>query len=716
MSNRRYILIALLALLSQYSVAQFQYHFNQDIPVVQDEKLSGMAWAGGLNAGQYNVIDLDNDGIDDLIIFERDNNKILTFLADNGQYKYSPEYEHLFPDGLDQWVLLRDYNCDGKVDLFTSSIFGMSLYENISVSGGQLAWEIVYETVFTEGSNGQVNLQVSGLDLPGISDVDGDGDLDVFAFNFAVGGGVHFHKNMSVERTGNCGLDLVRITERYGEFEECSCVEYVFGTDACNTGGRLQHSGGKSIVSYPYSGQQEQDLLIGQEACSFGGYLQNSGTVEEPKMISVDFNFPNSTNPIELDYPAIFNIDLNFDGEIDLLAANNSFVIDANRDYSKNNWYYQKSASGYALVTKSFLQEDMIDIGYAASPALADIDGDGDEELLLGSGSQSNGARLVLYENDGDALSPRLIKMDADYLNLSTASYEKISPQFIDVNKDGRLDLLIKKVINGQQFIDVYWHTNNSLQPYDPANLRAIYPPILGIHDNPYFYFSGDKLSILVGRNTGRLSKFINQGSIENPQWELVDDAFLGIIDDYRARNISVSIADLDGDGKNDLLRYDDSGMLRIYSNYNDTAELKENIIQDTQTLAGYNSSFGNDANITVSFITGSKLPSIIMGLKSGGVQILSNIEDEQQDVDLDIKVALFPNPVDFNKILSLVANQDVEIILYDVWGHPLSGKMKLAKGTREELDLTALRSGLYLIAVQNNQGNKSSFKFVLTD
>ena len=254
------------------------------------------------------------------------------------------------------------------------------------------------------------------------------------------------------------------------------------------------------------------------------------------------------------------------------------------------------------------------------------------------------------------------------------------------------------------------------MQPYDPANLSAISPPILGIHDNPYFYFSGDKLSILVGRNSGRLSKFINQGSIENPQWELTDDAFLGIIDDYRARNISVSLADLDGDGKNDLLRYDDSGMLRIYSNYNDTAELKENIIQDTQTLAGYNSSFGNDANITVSFITGSKLPSIIMGLKSGGVQILSNIEDEQQDVDLDIKVALFPNPVDFNKILSLVANQDVEIILYDVWGHPLSGKMKLAKGTREELDLTALRSGLYLIAVQNNQGNKSSFKFVLTD
>ena len=134
------------------------------------------------------------------------------------------------------------------------------------------------------------------------------------------------------------------------------------------------------------------------------------------------------------------------------------------------------------------------------------------------------------------------------------------------------------------------------------------------------------------------------------------------------------------------------------------------------QTMVGYNSSFGNDANITVSLITGSKLPSIIIGLKSGGLQILSNIQDEQQEVDIEIKVAIFPNPVGSNKVLSLVANQDVEMIMYDVWGHPLSEKLRLSKGSLQQLELIALRAGLYLIAVQNDLGDKSSFKFVLTD
>ncbi|RLD19483.1 MAG: hypothetical protein DRI71_11730 [Bacteroidetes bacterium] len=358
----------------------------------------------------------------------------------------------------------------------------------------------------------------------------------------------------------------------------------------------------------------------------------------------------------------------------------------------------------------------MIDVGYAASPALSDINADGDEELLLGSGQQGSGARLILFENDGDALSPRLVEKDTDYLNLSAADYEKISPQFIDLNKNGLQDLLIKKNTTGQQLVDVYWHTNNPLQPYESTNMATILTPVLGIHDNPYFYFSGDKLSILIGRNTGRLSKYINQGSVENPQWELINDAFLDIIDDYKSRNITVSIADMDGDGKEDLLRYDDSGMLRIYSDYKNTADLQENLIQNKQTLAGYNSSFGTDANIAVSYVTGSKLPSIIMGLKSGGIQMLSNIEDEQQKVDLEIKVSLFPNPVGLNKALNLVANQDVEMVLYDVWGHPLSENILLIKGSVKQLDLTALRAGLYLIAVQNNLGDKSSFKFVLID
>jgi hypothetical protein len=51
--------------------------------------------------------------------------KILTYLHVGNRYEYAPEYESLFPVEVTQWLLLRDLNCDGKKDLFTSDPFGM---------------------------------------------------------------------------------------------------------------------------------------------------------------------------------------------------------------------------------------------------------------------------------------------------------------------------------------------------------------------------------------------------------------------------------------------------------------------------------------------------------------------------------------------------------------------------------------------------------------
>ena len=712
--NRRGIWLLLLILSGTQANGQFRYRFMQDLPVVQGNKLSAMAWAGGLNTSQYNIIDLDNDGTDDLLIFNRDNNKVLTFLAMEDRFVYAPEYEHLLPQGLQNWVLLRDYNCDGKQDIFTSSIFGMSLYENVSAPGGPLQWSLIYETIFTEGASGQINLQVSSLDLPGIVDYDGDGDLDIMVFDFALGGGVNLHKNMSVERTGTCALDLVKTTDRYGDFAECTCEEYIFGNQVCSAGGRLQHSGGKTIVSYPYTNPGIQDLGIGQENCTFYGFLPNTGTADNPLMTAVDFTFPQADNPITLNYAAVFNLDLDFDGDDDLVAANNIFVVDGTTDYAANNWFYEQTATGYNLVSKSFLQQEMIDVGYAAVPALADIDGDGDEDLLIGTGDQGNGAGLTFWLNDGDALNPRLLFADNDYLQLREAGYRYIRPQFIDLNQDGLPDLLIGKVNGGNQVLTIYWHTNNPLQPYSTGNSNDLFIPPPGIYDQPYFYFNGGSLYLLVGREAGGLYRYVKRGTVANPQWEVLDQAFLGLADNYQARNLRIAIADMDNDGKMDLLTYDDSGQLRIYADFNNEATIYENLLLDEQTLAGYNSSFGTKATVITTRITGAQMPAIMLGTWSGGVQLLENVNDSQQEVDLAIKIAIYPNPAGPDKLINLVANQDVEIIVYDSFGRVLTGKIPLPKNSLRQLDVKAWCSGIYLIHAINNRGRENTARIAI--
>ena len=708
------ILVFFLASLNRVQ-AQYQYHFNQDIPVIEEGTALEIPWVGGFNLAQYNEIDVNNDGLTDLFVFDRQAKKPYCFISDGTEYTYAPEYEHFFPDELEHWVLLRDFNCDGKADIFTSSLFGMALYENISQPNDNLAWELKYATIFTEGNSGQVNLQVNKGDLPGIQDLDGDGDLDILVFDFAIGGGVQFHKNMSVERTGQCDLDMELVTGMYGNFMECTCTDYVFGGEPCPVNGRLEHVGGKSILSFINANPAAQDLLIGQEDCTSFGYLANSGTAEAPEMNSVRFDFPDANNSSAINYPAAFNLDLDFDGQKDLLVTNNIFAAFDDPDYAANNLLFKGDGQDYSLVTRKFMQDGMIDAGYNAAPLFFDLDGDGDEDLLIGSESLNNNASLQLYRNVGDALDPRLQKVDDDYLGMNSAQWRKIAPQVIDINEDNRKDLVINYG-DSEHKARVYINTGNAFQPFSESGFLALQLPIIGANDNLHLYPASGKLGLLVGRETGGLLRYINQGSINNPIWELINEDYLGIVDDFKARNLSVYVEDMDRDGRQDLLRYDDSGVLRVYSDFRNEAVVYEQLIQDKETFFGYNSSFGRNGLPVATMITGAELPSIAMGMAGGGLQLLMNIEDEQQSINVPIRLATFPNPLNRNEPLGIITNKETRVRILNAMGQVFIENISLARNQVISFDLSVFRSGLYLVEATDKSGAKAVRRVVVSE
>ncbi|MCB0497821.1 MAG: T9SS type A sorting domain-containing protein [Cyclobacteriaceae bacterium] len=677
--------------------AQLNYTFPMDVSVsIEDNKLM-LPFAGGFVAPQFSAIDLNNDGVEDLFVFDRASNKISTYLYQEGNYVYAPQYENAFPAGMKSWVLLRDFNCDNKPDIFTSSIFGMSLFENTS-SGDNLSWELLHQTIYTEGSNGQINLQVSSYDMPGIVDVDGDGDIDILNFNFAIGGGVEFHKNMSVENTGSCDMDLVRITKRYGEFEECTCEDYIFGSEECPTiGGRLKHSGGKSILSFDATGSGVQDILIGQEYCVYPGFLKNTGTQATPLMSSVDFDFPVASDPLRMEYPAFYEIDVDHDGTKDLIAAPNTYLTEGTQDYTLLLAYYKGAAGGqYSHITDSFLKDEMIDVGYKASPAFADIDFDGDEDLLIGTGKIGSGASVWYFENTGNSSAPSFNLKNTDFLGLSSEGNESIRLQFLDVNSNNEPDMVVYKIKEGALTAVAYLNTGNANVPYELTNSIALQLPVNSVWDAPHLFPLGNSYGLLIGKQVGNLEYYLLSGSLEGGAWQLVSDTYLGFGEDFNKRNPRVIVGDFNANGTQDMLSVNDSGEVLVFENFTsgNTPIEVNGFDEDSGQLFGLG--FGSQSNPYAANLFGTREPAIAFGLLQGGIQILKNTTSTPGGNELALKVSAYPVPVKANQLV-LQSNKDCLVRLIDSMGKQLTESFTLPAGSAQTIDLIVV-PGVYFV------------------
>ena len=141
------IFVALLLCLAFRMQAQditddYSFFRQQDITVIAHDDTLALPWAGGINSVHFSEIDLDLDGVNDLFAFEKHGNRILTFLRRGDRYIYAPQYAKAFPE-LHDWVFLKDYNQDGKPDIFTYGLAGVRVFRNISDS--QLAFRQVTE-------------------------------------------------------------------------------------------------------------------------------------------------------------------------------------------------------------------------------------------------------------------------------------------------------------------------------------------------------------------------------------------------------------------------------------------------------------------------------------------------------------------------------------------------------------------------------------------
>ena len=313
-------LLALSVAVRAQTGAGFGFEYRPVAPVVQGADTLANAWAGGLNTPQFSTLDLDGDGRLDLFAFDHESRRAYTFLSvaapgpvAGRRWRYAPQYESLFPADLQGWALLRDYDCDGRPDLFTFANGGnIRVFRNVP-GAGRPSFQLATDQLrFTGPFAGTANLTVGGYNLPAIQDVNGDGKLDIMTYDFASASFIEQYLNTSPGACG--GLAFALTTNNWGGIQACGgCATYQFNGQPCFTAARQPaHTGGHSLLLLDLDGDGDQDLLDGRDNCPELTRLLNQGTTAAPKLTvaGISTRFPSAATPVNVPvFPAGYSFD-----------------------------------------------------------------------------------------------------------------------------------------------------------------------------------------------------------------------------------------------------------------------------------------------------------------------------------------------------------------------------------------------------------------------
>lgn len=712
----RFLLLVFLPLGLQ---AQFTYVLDQDILVEAANKPTlNMPWGGGLNAPHYNTMDLNGDGNDDLVLFDRTADKVITFLNDGGRYVPHPEFETFFPDDITNWLLLRDFNCDGKKDIFTGHILGIKVYTNTTGPGENLSWEHFLffsgfegdksPVLLTKGFSSKINLQLQFDDLPAVIDADGDGDLDIFNVRFVGNGTLEYHQNFSMERYGTCdSLDFERMTQKWGDFTECGCGTFAFNGDDCPAGGRIKHAGGKSLLVMDVDGDTKLDILLSEASCYNLYLLKNEGTLTNPVITTASI-FP-AINSVNFSiYPAAFYEDLNFDGKKDLLAIPNIFSRTLfSTNLAQSNWLYTNSGTtltpSFTFTKGNFLQDQMIDVGDNAVPAFLDYDADGDYDLFVSQfTSVEYTSRISVFENIGTADAPAFKLVDNDFLNFSQYAFYNLKIQFTDINKDSKIDMVftVTGLDSGQPRLYYMLNKGSGIADFADQPIETI-PFTLGSSENVLVTdVDKDGLpDLLVGRSNGSLSYWKDNGPAGSFNFALEDESFLGLSATVLRQNIACTVADFDMDGQIDLAYGDQSGRIKIVPNFREVTDASGEISAITLnplTNSYESRNLGGRIWPTSVNLFNTTRPALVVGNVLGGLHILRH--DLGESLPAEPNIEIYPNPVKKDATMNISIDRPAHVEIYSMLGHRVTATSFIAANQEFIYPLPPLSAGVYVL------------------
>ena len=507
-----------------------------------------LPFLGGLDVPRPQFVDIDGDGDPDLFLQEYANT--LWFFENVGTSE-APRFEwrtDRFQDlEIGEWYRFVDVNGDGQVDLLTESpVSRIRYYRNTGTKtkaafaeAGRLR-DGAGEAMFMDRQN-----------IPAFGDLDCDGRLDILVGR--VEGVVDRYEAAAPNAEA---FDLIE--ERYEGIE-------IIGTIGGGGGGfgmpSLRH-GANALALADFDGDGDLDLFWGDFFEPAVLLIENIGRTCSSPSFQVDpvvLPFADDVRSSGYNTPA--PVDLNGDGRLDFLMGVIGGAFNPIKTSRDNFIFWERVAPGrFEQRTRRFL--DALDLGADAAPALADIDADGDLDLVVGSKIDPSAGfpSLYLFRNVGTRTAPRFGAPEA--IRLADAYH--LAPALGDLDADGDLDMIL-----GTWNQDLLYYRNEGT-PREPRWVQdaamTIVPP-RATHSMPVLADAdadGD-LDLLIGQANGAVLFYRNTGTTKAPVFTLDP----GPVEGVRAgRRSAPFVIDVDGDGLLDLVvGQENTGPLAVYRN-----------------------------------------------------------------------------------------------------------------------------------------------------
>ena len=355
-------------------------------------------------AAAYTFADIDGDGDYDMFIGDLFSTGVF-FLRNIG----TPQAPHMqcvtprFPQndplntgGFNQ-ISLVDIDGDNDRDLFVGVLAGIVqrngfiFFRNIGTPTNYLFQRVTSNYIST--------IDVGMTAHPAFVDIDNDGDQDMFIGS--LNGELAFYRNIGSSTSPSFTLvDSTYIIVEGG---------YSFAPAFVD----IDNDGDKDLFAGMYDGK-----LI---------FYRNNGSPQAQQFVRTAF----VTDTIALGTTAtpVF-VDIDNDGDKDLFIGRKDGTI----------YFYLNTgtASNFipTLVTRTFLSINLGNDTFL-NPTFADVDGDGDFDFFFGA----QDGRLEYYENTGTPTVAQFVRRTELYANI--APTQETAPTFVDIDGDGDQDLLV---------------------------------------------------------------------------------------------------------------------------------------------------------------------------------------------------------------------------------------------------------------------------------